>query len=231
MLSSSDHVNAHDHVNVNVHNHVNMNVHDHAHGHLHYLGMKNNHELAIRGFVAIFVSVAMFVMCEYNFVFIAFNYFDRKCIDHWILILIGLLNLCEVIISLFVFYNSLRIIQYLKDLIISLKTYGGCEIDAKNNLNPTKIILQHVGFFYMFFILIEFIPSLLISSTINNQCANYWTLDWTKIVFIVFRIIIIIVGIALFIRLFLLGFKFCLRNLTKKYIQKSSDHYEERMIR
>ena len=70
--------------------------------------------------------------------------------------------------------------------------YKSAEIDTKNNLNPIKIILQRVGFFYMFFILIEFIPSFLISSIANNQCTNYWTLDWTKIVFIVFRIIIII---------------------------------------
>ena len=195
--------------------HIHNNTdHGHNHGRGNYQNLDNNNTLTLIGFSVSIIAIMIFLIGEYDFLFIAYNYSEKRCINHAMLITIGWLNLCEVIASLFVFYNSRRIIQYLKDLLTSLRTYGSQEIDMQNNLNPTKNMLKHVGIFYSLFIVIEIIPSLWMAwnnQMVQNECLSYWTQTGPRIVFIVFRIMECILGSGLFF-----GFTImCLKNVAK----------------
>lgn len=199
-----------------------------------YHKMDNNSTLFLITISVCFHTIIIWLIGEYNFVFIAYNYnhwspANEKCIDHMMLNLIGILNLCEVIASVYIFCNSRRIIQYFNDVITTLKIYGGNEIDVQNNLNPVRRMLKYQGIFYAFFIMIEMIPSFLICHneyTKNNYCHNFWTLDWTRIVFIIFRLHIIIMGLGLLAALFLI----CLQNLVKCISNKISKSREVKYI-
>ena len=217
----------------------------HSHGQMNSRKLDNNNKLAMIGLSVSFINILMFLISEFNFVFIVYNYSNKKCINHIMLIFIGWLNLCEIIVSLYVFYNSKRIIQYLRDLISALKTYGSNESDVQNNLNPTKKMLKHIGIIYMCFLLIELIPSLLIGISgymkNENECYNFWTLEWSRIIFIIFRIIIIIIDFGLLVGLFfsflrkvIIGYKKCCTvttNLNLNLNNTSIENCEERMIR
>lgn len=181
--------------------------------------MCTNKNLVLLGISVCIINILMFLISEFDFVFIALNYSEKKCINHKILVFIGWINLCEVITSLYVFYNSKRIIQYLKESITALKTYGDHGMDVQNNLNPTKRMLKLVGILNLCFIIIDFLPSFWISGKgrliDNQQCFDFWILNGFRFTFVVFRIIVCIIGLMLLVALFLI----CFINLIKRCIK------------
>jgi hypothetical protein len=170
----------------------------------------NNQTLMDRGVTVILMGMLMFVICEYDFVFIAYYYSENQCIDHGALIIIGWINLYEIMITMYMICCVKKIIQYSKDLITASRIDGMRGIDLANNVNPMTKMMKNLRGFYAMMILFELVPSFFLVQSVDDKCIDFW-IQGDRATFIVFRLIVCILGIPVLGFLILM----CLRNLRK----------------
>lgn len=163
------------------------------------------------GFWTIFVSICLSITSIYDLVFIALNIKNMECVRQPIHIMLIVIGSFELIVSLILLGNTLRIRRFCN----AMNQKNLINIDYDPDFEQVERMFKCILICHMFVILAEFVPSLLLWDIFYPpHCTEFW---FNNAFNAIFYIIHIIFGwswiLILFIGFILCLFMVCVNNI------------------